>query len=651
MFFGWCNRLGFIWIATAALLPLPSVSAQETNSAQGVIATFSTGQKSDAVVLPNFWLRIPKGESPTPFLDAGKYSVVFDSLLSVDLRGNYSFRAEVIGRLKLEINGAQILEISSVSGELSEPGKNVRLNKGTNHIVATFTPPLDGDALLRLFWVPRDSLPSLIPDAALSHGADATAERGAQWRHGRELFAEFRCAKCHQTDQTGMPELAMDAPAFDGIGGRLNAAWMARWIENPSENRASAHMPALFHGTDSREKAGQIASYLATLKTAAPAEASRPAGDMKKGQHLFQALHCAACHNTPGSDEKDPGRISLGHVKAKFQPGALESFLLKPEAHYAWIRMPNFRFSSVEAADLAAFLNGHATEPAETHPAGVEQGRSLLSKSGCLNCHTLKAENSFRTKSLADLIQGNLDSGCLNPSRPGIAPRFPFDAKALQDLRAFVKTESQSLSRDNPRAFALRQTKLLNCVGCHGKFEGFPRLAMIGGKLRPEWSAQFIAGKISYKPRPWLESRMPAFPERASGIAQGLANLHGYSSHTPEEAPINREMAEVGRKLISPVGGFSCISCHAAGKTAATQVFESAGINFAWSAERLLKPFYHAWVMNPLAIDPSTKMPVFFDNEGKSQLTDVYDGDGYKQIEAIWQYLRLGDKMPPPPLE
>jgi hypothetical protein len=110
-------------------------------------------------------------------------------------------------------------------------------------------------------------------------------------------------------------------------------------------------------------------------------------------------------------------------------------------------------------------------------------------------------------------------------------------------------------------------------------------------------------------------------------------------------------MSEVGRKLVSPIGGFSCISCHAVGNTAATQVFESAGINFAYSAERLLKPFYHAWVMNPLAIDPTTKMPVFFDNEGRSQLTDVYDGDAYKQIEAIWQYFRLGDKMPPPPLQ
>ena len=50
---------------------------------------------------------------------------------------------------------------------------------------------------------------------------------------------------------------------------------------------------------------------------------------------------------------------------------------------------------------------------------------------------------------------------------------------------------------------------------------------------------------------------------------------------------------------------------------------------------------------NPLAIDPQTKMPVYFE-EGKSPLTEILDGDAEKQMTAIWHYLRLGDKMPTP---
>jgi mono/diheme cytochrome c family protein len=654
MFFGWwIKRLAQLAVCGISLAISGAAFAQETNQSHGVIATFKSGTRSDSSVLPNFWLYIPKNEPATPFLEGTDYTVELSSLISVDLRGNYQFCAELNGQLTLEINGATALELSGNIDKLSDPGKTVRLNKGTNAIIARFTPPKEGDAMLRLFWVPKDVLPSLIPDSALTYIATPELKHGLSLRHGRQLFAEFRCAKCHKTDLAGMPELAADAPALDDIAARLHPEWIARWIQNPAENRNSARMPQVFHDASNQESSAKIASYFASLsKPATPASTS---GDVEKGQHLFQALHCGACHNTPGSDEKDPARISLTHVKQKFQPGALKTFLLNPAAHYAWIRMPNFKFSLEEASNLTAFLESKAAaslEPLKNADGAVAEGKKLFENSGCLNCHSNgKEQTSFSTIALADLIKGNLASGCLNPEMPGKAPKFSFTGTALQDLRAFLKSETASLARDNAREFAVRQTELLNCAGCHGKFEGFPALNLIGGKLKPEWSAEFIGGKVNYKPRPWLESRMPAFTNRAPEIAHGLALLHGYPTKTPAEPPIDKDMSEVGRKLVSPIGGFSCISCHAVGNTAATQVFESAGINFAYSAERLLKPFYHAWVMNPLAIDPTTKMPVFFDNEGRSQLTDVYDGDAYKQIEAIWQYFRLGDKMPPPPLQ
>jgi len=43
-------------------------------------------------------------------------------------------------------------------------------------------------------------------------------------------------------------------------------------------------------------------------------------------------------------------------------------------------------------------------------------------------------------------------------------------------------------------------------------------------------------------------------------------------------------------------------------------------------------------------------MPVYFDAEGHSQLTDFFEGDAQKQIDAIWEYIRLGEKMPAPPV-
>ena len=141
---------------------------------------------------------------------------------------------------------------------------------------------------------------------------------------------------------------------------------------------------------------------------------------------------------------------------------------------------------------------------------------------------------------------------------------------------------------------------------------------------------------------------MPAFAQRAEALAVGLAAEHGFPPRTPAEPPVDQDAVLIGRKLVSANGGFFCVSCHAAGSTAAMQVFESNGVNLAYSGARLQKSYYHRWVRNPQRIDPPTKMPVYFDSEGKSPLTDYYGGDAEQQIEAIWQYIRLGDKMPAP---
>jgi hypothetical protein len=214
----------------------------------------------------------------------------------------------------------------------------------------------------------------------------------------------------------------------------------------------------------------------------------------------------------------------------------------------------------------------------------------------------------------------------------------------------FGATDRSALTRHVPAEFAERQSRLLNCRECHGKVEGVPAFDVLGGKLKPEWAKAFIAGEINDKPRPWLDARMPAFTVRAEALAQGLAMGHGQPPQTAPEPPIDMEAAKVGQKLVSMAGGLSCVLCHAVGDTAAAQVFngEAAGINFAYSGERLLRPFFEQWVTNPQLIDPSTKMPVYFDEEGKGLLADVYGGDGAKQRNAIWQYLRLGKKMPPP---
>ncbi len=659
------SLLSSLGLLTAlALLNNPTRVDAEAKTDAGLKVTFTLsegGAATDVDTTPNAWLYVPAGQPATPFLKSGKFSATWEGSINVDLRDSYTFSAELNGALKLEINGEVILEATGTGGTTAA-SKKIRLNKGANPLKIQFTSPEQGDAVLRLLWASQDIAPEPIPLNSLTHAADdAGLQKPDQLRLGRELFVEHRCAKCHITFVTErtMPEISMDAPGFEEIGSRRGAAWMAKWILDPKSQRtAKVHMPKLLHGATAKADAEAIAAYLASLKSAGEEKAPAAAADaVASGKKLADTLHCVACHNLPEATKLEPTKITLKHVAEKFPGGQLAAFLQKPDAHYRWIRMPRFKLTADEAGRLAAYLLAAAENTAATVPSSdaaiIEHGKTLVQTSGCLNCHATgsgnKLENKFTATPLADLAPAKWQGGCLaaTPGDTSKAPQYGFTEVERAALQAFGATDRGSLQQHVPVEFAARQARSLNCTECHGKFEGFPTFQILGGKLRPEWSKAFIAGEISYKPRTWLESRMPAFPSRAEYLAKGLAMQHGYPPVSPEDPAFDQAAADVGRQLVGTDGGFSCIACHAIRELGATQVFESAGINFAYSGERLRPAYLRRWILNPLRIDPQTKMPVYF-NDGHSPLTDIYDGDATKQINALWQYIRQGQKMPLP---
>ena len=628
---------------------------------------------ADATAAPGIALYVEAGKSPTPFLPPGQFMATWEGFVNADLRSDFFFQAELNGSLKLEVNGGVALETTG-SGGASPLSNAIQLKKGANALRAVFTSPDRGDAFVRLGWTEKGIFVSPVPVAVLTHNRTPALDQGTQLRLGRELFLEHRCIKCHteRLSEAGLPELKMDAPSFEGIGARRNYDWMARWILNPKTMRPNAHMPALLRGPKAQGDAAAMAAYLASLKSRrevslmdpnpADAKAGKPSlEESDEHKPLFEKMHCGACHESPDARETDPKKIPLKHVTEKFSLTELIEFLRAPEAYYEWTRMPDFKLSATEAKELAEFLNARAHKPKEvTAPVEASvlgRGKELIQTSGCLNCHNLKLENQFSAPALATLSSGQWQQGCLatEPKAESKAPQFGLAAFELEALRAFGRTDRASLSRHAPAEFAERQTRLLNCAECHGKVDGFPPLEILGGKLKPEWAAKFVAGEIPYKPRAprhprgeaWLEARMPAFKSRALLLAHGLAAQHGFPPQTPPEPPVDAELAKLGQKLVGKDGGFSCISCHGVGPREALEVFESEGINFAYAAERLLPAYYRRWMRNPLGIDPQTKMPMYFE-EGKSPLTEVLDGEAEKQIDAIWQYLRLGQRMPLP---
>jgi cytochrome c peroxidase len=665
--------------------------AADTN---GFVVKFTSadGKISDVMVLPNLWLFVENGKPATPFLPAGKFTAVFEGNINGDLRTDYFFKAEELGgALKLEVNDKVVLE-TTAPGALS--GK-VQINKGPNAVRATFTSASQGDSFVRIGWTEKGTNANPIPNAILTHGVTPELHRAEQLYLGRELFLEHRCAKCH-TDKfaSPVPELAMDAPVLYGIGARRNHDWLAQWVLDPKITRASVHMPKLLHGAKAKEDAEAVADYLSSLtntvlhqtqikvvdiqyivksakavieiskrsgvnaKATAGEGNEQPADQNQESKPIFERLHCVSCHNAPDKAEQDATKISLKHLAQKFPAGKLAEFLRQPEDHFAWIRMPNFKLAGAEAKELADFLGKHADQPVPANvnrPLNNLRGKELVQTLGCLNCHAAgNLENKFSTVSLAKLAKEA--KGCLAEKRDekSRAPDFAFNAKEREALLAFVETDFASLSRHSPLEFASRETRLLNCNACHGQIDLVPPLEGLGGKLKPEWAASFIGGhpfKVRADIHPkgglWVDARMPSFRSRATLLAEAMAMQQGYAPKTPMEGPIDQEAARIGHKIIGKDNGLSCIPCHGVNDLPALDVFESEGINLGLTSARLLKPYFFRWLRNPLAIDSQTKMPAYFE-EGKSALTDYYEGDGEKQINALYQYIRAGENMAAP---
>ncbi len=666
--------------------------------ALGLALTLSRGDATDTRAARLVALHVPSGAPPSPFLAPGPFRATWEGDLAIPSRGDCTFSAAGRGSIRVEVAGK--VALAGSGDDLSRvEGRPTRLRKGANRLVVTYDSPPSGDAEVRLSWSTEDFAREPVPPVALRHDADfAPLVAGLRLREGRELLAGLRCLKCHAPDapvvgEGSMPELAMDAPDLADVGARLRVDWMARWIEDPRALRPSASMPRLFHAPAGQEPDGRsrdIAAYLATL--GAPAggdEAPGPAGSVEAGGRLFANLGCVGCHTLPDRDDRsaDLRRIPLRYVGAKWRPGALVAFLRQPDRHFAWIRMPNFRLSPEEAGHLAAYL---ASPPAVNlsapgRPAGdPARGRALLASTGCLNCHALPdTPGAARPKPFAAIPADPRSPGCLAPTGAldRRAPDFALSPGRVEALQAIAKAGLGSLARESAVEFADRRVKALNCAACHrrdGSDDAWadlkvevdkllvgpsaeekdpdglpfpaaqerPSLTWIGEKLRPEWAAAFIAGKVPDKPRPFLKARMPAFPVRAEALAVGLALEHGFPPTSPADPAPDLALIPVARQLVKSTG-LNCVSCHNIGKHPAVGVFEAPGVNFMHVKARLRKDYYDRWVRAPIRVEPETRMPAYFNGEA-SVLPTILEGNADRQIGALWNYLLQGEAIEPP---
>jgi cytochrome c2 len=612
-------------------------------------------------------LYVPEGAAPTPFVPAGAFRATWRGYLRIDARDRYAFTFAGNGSLTLHIDGEPV--------ELGQPR---RLGKGEHPLVIEYHSPSAGAPEMRLEWSGSDFATEPIPPHLLSRDAgDAALAAGEQRRRGLEIIATRFCTRCHEPPQAyalqpdAMPELAQAAPLLLAAGARLRRPWIEAWILDPRAQRPDARMPRVFRGESAERDARDVAAWLASL--GAPATPAPP-GDATAGAARFAELGCIGCHTRPDATAADPARVALRHVAAKWQPAALAAYLRAPGEYDPGTRMPDFALSEREANDLARFLLAGAPPSGTADPSAGDaaRGRDLFATRGCAHCHFAGESGRFRAPEWWELR--DLERGCLaaDDAARGGAPDFGLADDERLAVRAAAR-DPDALGRDRPGEYAARAFAAQRCGACHERdgeaarwtacaaeveellprddgnpaSRARPSLTWAGEKLRSDWLARLLRGEVEEPTRPWLRARMPAFHADAKRMAAGLAAEHGYPPLTAPLPSADPERAAIGEKLIGSIGGFGCVLCHAVGPQPAQQVFEVRGTDFAHAAARLREEWFHRWMRDPLRIDPSSRMPRYVDDRGRTGCVGVLDGDARAQFAAVWQYLtslRAGNK-------
>jgi len=611
----------------------------------------------------------------------GPIGMTANGWLRCERRERVRFHFHGSGAASLRIDGLRVLDVEN--SELHATASAwVPLDPGPHRIeIDARLEPVPSKPF-RLTWSSDRFREESIPARLWRHDPDEVSPRDRRSmaaREGRTMFASFRCARCHATAEPdgAVDRVSDDGPSLAGIGDRIRPEWLVAWIRDPAAVRRHATMPNLLLDAEtSTRDALDLTAYLIGPRSSddesrgARAGLSESGERVRRGAHLFESLGCVACHSTrEGDNAPDSGRfespVPLDHVASKFRPGALAAYLRNPQAHYPTTSMPRFALLDDESDCLEAYLRVRATDPPPTVPLDAsdpDRGRGLFESLRCGACHAAGSPASDMNPAPKTRLDASRAArGCLaeDSAATDRAPRFTFVAGERESLRAGLAEVGPGVRVVEAAAEFSRVADRLRCAACHdtderaaawprrlaedGELgivpERIPSLVWAGEKLRTEWIERLVAGERTYRSRPWLAARMPAFPHDAKAVARGLAARHGVPTESDAKPP--RPTADewaLAERLLG-TQGLDCRQCHAPADEDLRLANQSQGIGLALMSDRLRGDFFQRWLRDPLRIDPATKMPQFTTDGRTTKAAHLADGNADTQFVALWRYL------------
>jgi mono/diheme cytochrome c family protein len=376
---------------------------------------------------------------------------------------------------------------------------------------------------------------------------------------GRKLIEESNCVGCHKLD--GFEKQWV--PSLDGIGSKVNRAWLFEWLKDPKKYFPGTRMPNFLL---SDEDANNLADFLMSFTTPPdnaelvplPAVLST-ASDAQKGKladvgsTIFREARCISCHLINGRG----GYVAteLGKVASKVNAQWLYNYVKEPKLLMPGVPMPRYRFTDRQLTSVIAYMENEFVDydmqqspPHTQDPASYEKGLALFKKYNCGGCHQLQGvtgseemgpdltaigskksyEIDFGKTSIEQTLPSYVKTKLLDPrvfSPTAKMPKFGFtDEQATAVAVALLSNTNDAIPdeymvRAKPKPDFVPQgqfgalVKDLACQSCH-VMNGTGRLvatdlSMEASEAQPQWIKGYF--KVPYSLRPTLTERMPNF--------------------------------------------------------------------------------------------------------------------------------------------
>jgi mono/diheme cytochrome c family protein len=308
--------------------------------------------------------------------------------------------------------------------------------------------------------------------------------------------------------------------------------------------------------------------------------------------------------------------------------------------------------------------------PSEFVPDGslVEQGKELFASAKCVNCHSFAPSESANVTMAAALDRLPMTGGCLSAEVKSPAVDFGLGATQIAAITAALERRRSGESPiDSDKRLVHATMMALNCYACHERdaiggpepsrddffqtttpemgLEGRlpPSLTGVADKLNDAYLSEVL--KAGANARNYMHTRMPAFDhDKLAGFQKAIVNLdrNDEMQTVSHDVPLTDVPFE-GRKLCGNTG-LSCIKCHSYNGNTGGGL---GAIDMLMMTQRLRPEWFQRYLKDPIKYRPGTRMPNSF-VDGRSAITNVFDGDPDKQIDAMWQYLVLGTKAKEP---